>query len=140
MQKMSSSNTRGALLPGRCRRQQFSAAVKRDEVKGAAVQDDAASAIAKLEITDALMEDFKEFLRSRKIEFTGQDISDNVDFIKRRIKQEIFTSAFGLQEGFRVAVQGDTQVQKALELMPEAKTLMTTGRLTPVEQSLEIKK
>jgi carboxyl-terminal processing protease len=109
-------------------------------VKGAAARDDAASAIAKLEITDALLEDFKEFLRSRKLEFTGQDINDNIDFIKRRIKQEIFISSFGLQEGFRVAVQGDTQVQKALELMPEAKTLMTTGRLTSVEQSLEIKK
>jgi hypothetical protein len=39
-----------------------------------------------------------------------------------------------------VAVQADTQVQKALELLPVAKTLMTTGRLTQVEQSLEIKK
>ena len=118
----------------------FQLPVKRDEVKGAAARDDAASAIAKLEITDALLEDFKAFLRSRKVEFTGQDINDNIDFIKRRIKQEIFISSFGLQEGFRVAVQGDTQVQKALELMPEAKTLMTTGRLTSVEQSLEIKK
>ena len=118
----------------------FQLPVKKDEVKRAAARDDAASAIAKLEITDAILEDFKEFLRSRKVEFTGQDIKDNIDFIKRRIKQEIFTSAFGLQEGFRVAIQGDTQVQKALEVMPEAKTLMTTGRLTPVEQSLEIKK
>jgi carboxyl-terminal processing protease len=118
----------------------FSLPVKADEVKGAAARDDAAAAIAKLEITDALLDDFKEFLRSRKVEFTNQDISDNVDFIKRRIKQEIFTSAFGLQEGFRVAVQGDTQVQKALEVMPEAKTLMTTGRVATVQQTPEIKK
>jgi carboxyl-terminal processing protease len=113
--------------------------IKNDEVKTAAPRMDAAS-VAKLEITDAILADFKEFLRARKVEFTGQDITDNIDFIRRRIKQEVFTSSFGLQEGFRVAVQGDTQVQKALEVLPEARVLMTTGKLTPVAASRETKK
>jgi carboxyl-terminal processing protease len=113
--------------------------IKNDEVKTAAPRVDAAS-VAKLEITDAILADFKEFLRTRKVEFTGQDITDNIDFIKRRIKQEVFTSSFGLQEGFRVAVQGDTQMQKALEVLPEARVLMTTGKLTPVASSRETKK
>jgi len=39
-----------------------------------------------------------------------------------------------------VGVQGDTQVLKALEVLPEAKTLMTTGHLTPVAQNPEEKK
>jgi carboxyl-terminal processing protease len=84
-----------------------------------------------LEITDAIISDFKDFLRDKKIEFTDQDIQNNLDFIKRRIRQEVFQTAFGLQEGFRVAVQGDTQVKKALEVMPEAKQLMTSGKITP---------
>jgi len=87
--------------------------------------------VPKLEITDAILEDFKEFLRSRRVEFTSEDIQNNVDFIKRRIKQEVFNSAFGLQEGFKIAIQGDTQVMKALEVLPEARALMTTGRPTP---------
>jgi carboxyl-terminal processing protease len=90
----------------------------------------ASSSLAKFEVTDALLDDFKEFLRSRKIEFTDADIRDDLDFIKRRIKQEVFNSTLGLQEGFKVAIQGDTQVLKALEVMPEAKTLMATGRVT----------
>ncbi len=93
----------------------------------------------KFEITDAIMEDFKQYLRGKHVDFTNEDIQNNLDFIKRRIKQEVFTSAFGLQEGFKVAIQGDTQVQKALEVLPEAKALMTTGRLTTTAQQPEVK-
>ncbi len=99
-----------------------------------------ATATAKFEVTDAILNDFREFLRNQKVEFTEQDIKDNLEFIKRRIKQEVFNTAFGLQEGWRVAIQGDTQVQKALEVLPEAKTLMSTGRMSPVAQNPEIKK
>ena len=95
--------------------------------------------VPKLEITDAIMDDFKTFLRSRNVELTDEDIQSNVDFIKRRIKQEVYTSSFGMQEGFKIAIQGDTQVVKALEALPEAKVLMTTGRLTPAAQNPELK-
>jgi hypothetical protein len=44
-----------------------------------------------------------------------------------------------MQEGFKIAIQGDTQVVKALEALPEAKQLMTTGRLTPAAQNPELK-
>jgi carboxyl-terminal processing protease len=88
-----------------------------------------------LEISDAILEDFKAFLRDRNIDFTDEDIQNNVDFIERRIKQEVYTSSFGLQEGFRVAIQGDAQVLKGLELMPEAKSLMASGRTIPAVQN-----
>lgn len=99
------------------------------------IQEKNPKSIPPLDITDSILEDFKSFLRGRNIEFTDEDIRQNVDFIKRRIRQEVFTSLFGLQEGFRVAIQGDNQVQKALEKMPEAKLLMTSGRTTPAAQS-----
>ena len=117
----------------------FRLPIKDEEVRASILRDDPLAA-SKFDITDAILNDFKEFLRNHKIQFTDKDIEENIAFIKRRIKQEVFTSSFGLQEGFRVAVQGDTQVQKALELMPEAKTLMTTGRLTPFAHSSDIKK
>jgi carboxyl-terminal processing protease len=117
----------------------FSLPIKNDEVKPA-VSREAAAVDAKFEVTQAILDDFAEFLKSRKVEFANKDIADNVEFIKRRIKQEVFTSAFGLQEGFRIAIQGDTQVQKALELIPEARILMKTGRLTPSASVQEVKK
>ncbi len=110
----------------------FQLPLKNEEVSAPASK--APKATPKFEITDAIIEDFKEFLRSRKLDFTDEDIQNNVDFIKRRIKQEVYTSSFGLQEGFKVAIQGDTQVLKALEVLPEAKALMATGRIPPVPE------
>ncbi len=115
----------------------FRLPVKSEEVASPAVKG--SKSVPQFEITDAILEDFKDFLRSRHVDFTDEDIRNNVDFIKRRIKQEVFTSSFGLQEGFKVAVQGDTQVLKALEALPEAKLLMTTGRVTPAAQNPDLK-
>ncbi len=105
----------------------------RDEVSAAAKK--APKSLPHLEITNAILEDFKKYLIERRVEFAEADVSDNVDFIKRRIKQEVYTSSFGIQEGFRAAVQGDAQVLKALELIPEAKQLMVSGRLNRAVQS-----
>jgi carboxyl-terminal processing protease len=105
----------------------------------AASPEKAPKSIPNLEITDAILADFKKFLSDRNIDFTDEDIRNNVDFIRRRIKQEVYTSSFGLQEGFKVAVQGDTQVLKALETMPEAKLLMTSGRTTTPAAQLPVK-
>ena len=117
----------------------FHLPVKNNEVKSS-TQTESASPAWKFDVTDPILDDFKEFLRNQKIEFSNNDISENTEFIKRRIKQEVYNSAFGLQEGWRIAVEGDTQIQRAMELMPEAKTLMVTGHLTAAAQSSEIKK
>ena len=98
-------------------------------------QESNPKSIPNLEITDSILADFKTFLHELNVDFTDEDFQNNVDFIKRRIRQDVFTSLFGLQEGFRVAIQGDTQVLKALEVMPEAKLLMTSGRTTPAAQN-----
>jgi carboxyl-terminal processing protease len=112
----------------------FQAPARSDEVGGPAAK--AAKSAPRLEITDAILEDFREFLRSRKVEFSDDDFRNNVEFVKRRIKEQVYTSSFGLQEGYRVAVSGDSQVMKALELLPDAKQLMTTGRpATPAAQN-----
>jgi carboxyl-terminal processing protease len=112
--------------------------VKNEEV--AAPSGKGPKSIPKFEITNAILDDFKEYLRGRHLEFSNEDIQTNIDFITRRIKQEVYTSTFGLQEGFKVAIQGDNQIQRALEVMPEAKLLMATGRLIPAAQNPEPKK
>jgi carboxyl-terminal processing protease len=98
-------------------------------------QEKNTKSLPSLEITDSILSDFKNFISERQIEFTDEDIQKNVDFIKRRIRQEVFTARFGLQEGFRIAIQGDTQILKALEVMPEAKLLMTSSRMVPTAQN-----
>jgi carboxyl-terminal processing protease len=110
--------------------------VKKEEV--AAPSSKNTGTPPEFEITNAILDDFKEYLRGRQIDFTNDDIQKNIDFIKRRIKQEVYTSTFGLQEGYKIGIQGDNQVLKALEVMPEANVLMTTGKIIPAAQNQEI--
>ena len=79
-------------------------------------------------ITEEILNDFRQYLRDRNIEFTEEDLTGNADYIKRQILQSVVTSHFGIQEGYKIGIEGDNQVQKALAEMPAAGTLMTSGR------------
>ena len=79
-------------------------------------------------ITEEILADFRQYLKDKNIEFTEEDLNSNADFIKRQIRQNVFTSHYGIQEGYKISVEGDNQVRKALEEMPDAKLLMTSGR------------
>jgi carboxyl-terminal processing protease len=82
-----------------------------------------------LEITDAILDDFRDFIRRRGIVFRPEDIKENLDYIRSGIQQEVYTISFGRQEGQRIAIQSDNQVRRALEALPAARSLMTTGAL-----------
>jgi carboxyl-terminal processing protease len=76
---------------------------------------------ASFQVSDAMLNDFKKHLTRRQVDFTDKDIADNKDFLKMRIKHEIFYKRLGSAEAMKVLDEGDVQLMKALELMPEAK-------------------
>ncbi len=76
-----------------------------------------------LVVYDAMLGQFKDFLRSQKIEFTDKDLNDNIDWVKSSIKAELFTSQFGQAEGLKVRADWDPQIKQALSFMPEALAL-----------------
>lgn len=75
------------------------------------------------QVSNAMIEEFKKHLNARKIPFTDKDVQDNLDFIKMRIRHEIFYKRLGNAEAQKVLDEGDTQLQKAIELLPEAKKI-----------------
>ena len=75
-------------------------------------------------ISEETMSSFREFLRDQRINFTDQIFIDNRDLIKSRLEQELFVELFEEQEGFKIALEIDPQVQKAVELMPQAEVLL----------------
>lgn len=77
---------------------------------------------------DAVMAGFRKFLDKQKVAFTEADIAENLDWIKRKIKRELFISVYGLEEGYRVELENDVQVQKAIEVMPQAQALYEKAR------------
>jgi carboxyl-terminal processing protease len=73
------------------------------------------------QVSSAMIEDFKKHLKARQIPYTDKDIQDNLDFVKMRIRHEIFYKRLGNTEAQKVLDEGDVQLQKAIELLPEAK-------------------
>jgi carboxyl-terminal processing protease len=80
------------------------------------------------EANDRVIEEFHGYLAKHKVNYTETELADNVDWIKRKIKQEIFLSVFGQQEGFKVLLESDPQIQKAVEALPQARALYQNAR------------
>src|ERR1700692_108096 len=93
------------------------------------------------EVDDSVMKSFREYLAKHNVHYTEPELAENQDWIKRKIKQEIFMSAFGQQEGFKVLLEADPQVPKAADSIPQARALYQNARKivaqrtgTPVDQ------
>jgi len=80
------------------------------------------------EVDDVLMQRFREYLSKHNVRYTEVEMAENLDWIKRKIKQEVFMSTFGQQEGFKVLLEADPQVQKAVEAIPQARALYQNAR------------
>jgi carboxyl-terminal processing protease len=76
-----------------------------------------------LVVDDTLQQQFKDYLKAQKIDFTDKDFADNLDWIKAKLKSELFTSQFGQTAGNKVITEWDPQIAKALTYMPEALAL-----------------
>jgi len=55
-------------------------------------------------------------------------MAESHDWIKRKIKQEVLMSTFSQQEGFKVLLEADPQVQKAVEAIPQARALYQNAK------------
>jgi carboxyl-terminal processing protease len=75
------------------------------------------------EVDDAVMQQFKAFLKDHQIEYTDNDIAGVNEWVKESIKSELFTSQFGQLEGLKVRTEWDPQIAKAISFLPEAQTL-----------------
>ena len=74
-------------------------------------------------VDDAVLQQFKAFLKTQKVEATDADFASNLDWVKSNIKAELFTSQFGQATGLQVRAETDPQILKALTFMPEAQAL-----------------
>jgi carboxyl-terminal processing protease len=80
------------------------------------------------EVDDHVIKEFKDYLSKHNVKYSETEYSENVDWMKRKIKQEVFMSAYGTQEGFKVLLEADPQVQKAVDSIPQARALYENAR------------
>ncbi|HLO67665.1 MAG TPA: S41 family peptidase [Holophaga sp.] len=81
---------------------------------------------------DALMERFRTWMKEQKIEVTDAEWKDpqNQADMRDQIAMEMQNVAFGMDAGFKYITARDPQVKKALEVMPEAGSMLKRKLLT----------
>jgi carboxyl-terminal processing protease len=79
-------------------------------------------------VDDAVLAEFRRYLESEHVRYSDEDIKDNLDWLKWRIRREVTTSVFGLNEGYKVELENDPQLDKALAAIPQAKALYLNAR------------
>src|SRR5882724_1588495 len=87
------------------------------------------------EVDDVALLDFRKFLDDEKIPYTEAELLQNDAWVRSSIKSEIFVDVFGQEEGLKVRAETDPQVTKALELLPQAKSLAENARKTVAERT-----
>ncbi|MEK6408645.1 MAG: S41 family peptidase [Acidobacteriota bacterium] len=75
-------------------------------------------------VGDKVLAAFKNFLREHK-ELKSDDsrVDKDADWVKRRVRYEVATAAFGEENARAALADGDVQLQRALGEMPKAKAL-----------------
>ncbi len=75
-------------------------------------------------LDERVIEDFKLYLQEIKIEVDPREFEEAREEIKRELEREIHSSLFGLEEGIKVYRMSDPVVLKAIEVLPEAESLI----------------
>jgi carboxyl-terminal processing protease len=83
---------------------------------------------------DAVIAQFQKFLEQQHVTYTPAEIQANVGWLKWEIKREVFTALYGLNAGYKVQLENDPQLDKAVESLPEAKALNTNARKIVAEK------
>ncbi len=75
-------------------------------------------------INERVMEAFRNFVRTDvESQLTATHLDADMDFVRLRLREEIVTAAFSNDAGYRVLLDSDPQVLRALEALPDAKRL-----------------
>jgi carboxyl-terminal processing protease len=80
------------------------------------------------EVDQSVINEFTKYLDQQHIKYTAADIQDNLPWLKWQIKREVFTSVFGQNEGYKVDLENDPQLEKAETLIPQARALYQNAR------------
>ena len=75
-------------------------------------------------VTDAMVDEFREFVASQRVRIDEAAFKNDVAFMKAMIRFEVDNDLFGIEEARRNLTRVDPQVQSALGYFDEAKALL----------------
>ena len=79
-------------------------------------------------VDDTVIAQLRKFLDQQHVKYSEQDIQTHLTWLKWETKREVFTTLFGLNEGYKVALENDQQLDKGVESLPQAKALYSNAR------------
>jgi carboxyl-terminal processing protease len=80
------------------------------------------------QVTDAVIQEFRQYLAEQKIPLSDQDLKNNLDFIRTHIRAPLVEFIFGETAASREGMEVDPLVQKAIESMPQATELLAKAK------------
>jgi len=75
-------------------------------------------------VDDTELADFREFLAREKIPYGEKAFEESKDQIRRAIQIELFADLWGTAESARITAEEDPVLKRAVQLFPEAQSLM----------------
>ena len=75
-------------------------------------------------INPEVLEGFRRYLIEQEVEFEDQEFTEDADVLANHIQRRIYLELFGDREGYRISLDIDRQVQRALDLLPRARILI----------------
>jgi carboxyl-terminal processing protease len=80
------------------------------------------------EVNDSVIAALRKYLDQQHISVTDSQIQTNLPYLKWEIQREVFTTVFGLDAGYKVALENDPQLDKAIDSIPAAEALYSNAR------------
>jgi len=83
---------------------------------------------------DAVVNEFRDFLRKNGAQFTDAQFNDDRAWVKDQLKEEMYTTAFSVDESAHVRLEQDPEIQQAIEAIPQAKALLDNAKKMMVQR------
>lgn len=80
------------------------------------------------------LNEFHQYLVKEKVTFSEGEFAENREWLKQQIKRELFITAFSQEEARRLTVETDPVIQKAIESIPKAKSLLDSAKKMVVQR------
>ncbi len=81
-------------------------------------------------VTEPLLNALRGFLRERpKFRALESKLSEQAEYVRRRLRAELITAAYGVEAGEQFLMESDRQALQAIEELPKAKLLSERARL-----------
>jgi len=81
-----------------------------------------------------MVNSFHDFLMKKNVKFTEADFTENHQWVKEQLKQEMYITGFSFDASERVRIEQDPEVAKAVEAMPKAQGLLDRAKKMMVER------